>query len=386
MAAELQLAAQAHRITVRDEPLRAGSLHERAMSAPCVPPLADRERNQALPSPSLMQPGDRILVTGATGFVGSAVARLLDSRGLAVRVLARSTSPRRNLEGLNCEVVLGDMTDATAMNRALNGTRFLFHVAADYRLWAPDSREIIRTNLEGTRAVMQAALDQGAERIVYTSSVATLRVSNGSVSVDETAPLAEGGGIGSYKESKILAERLVERMVANHGLPAVIVNPSTAIGPRDVRPTPTGRILIEAACGRIPVFVDTGLNLVHVDDVAAGHLMAMEKGRLGERYILGGQNASLRDMLVSIARLTGRKPPLAKVPRRPLYPLAYAAEAFARINGKEPFLTVDALKMASHHMFFTSGKAEGELGYTARPYAEALSDALDWFRAEGMLK
>ena len=207
----------------------------------------------------MMQSGDRILVTGATGFIGSAVARLLNARGLAVRVLARPTSPRGNLEGLKCELALGDMTDADAMNRALSGVRCLFHIAADYRLWAPDCSEIVRTNLEGTRAVMRAALDQGVERIVYTSSVATLRASNGPVSVDETAPLVEGGGVGSYKKSKVLAERLVERMIAEQGLPAVIVNPSTTIGPRDVRPTPTGRILIEAACGRIPVFVNTGL-------------------------------------------------------------------------------------------------------------------------------
>jgi dihydroflavonol-4-reductase len=334
----------------------------------------------------MMQSGDRILVTGATGFVGSAIARLLDARGLAVRVLARPTSPRRNLEGLNCEVALGDITDSSAMNRALDGVRFLFHVAADYRLWAPNSSEIIRTNREGTRAVMQAALDQGVERIVYTSSVATLRAANGPVSVDETAPLAEGEGIGSYKMSKVLAERLVERMVAEQALPAVIVNPSTTIGQRDVRPTPTGRMLIEAACGRIPVFVDTGLNLVHVDDVAGGHLTAMEKGRIGERYILGGQNASLREMLAAIAKLAGRKPPTINVPRTPIYPLAYAAEALGRITSKEPFLTVDALKMASHYMFFTSAKAELELGYTARPYAEALRDALDWFHRAGMLK
>ncbi len=336
--------------------------------------------------PRTMHPGDRALVTGATGFVGSAVARLLHARGLALRILARPTSPRGNLQGLNCEVVWGDMTDTAAMNRALNGVRFLFHVAADYRLWAPDSSEIVRANHQGTRSVMQAALDQGVERIVYTSSVATLRTPDGPVSTDETAPLAEGDGIGSYKKSKVLAERLVERMVADQGLPAVIVNPSTTIGPRDIRPTPTGRILIEAACGRIPVFVDTGLNLVHVDDVAGGHLRAMEQGRIGQRYILGGQNASLRELLAAIAGLTGRKPPVVSVPRRPLYPLAYAAEALARITGKEPFLTVDALKLASHHMFFTSAKAESELGYRARPYVQALIDALSWFRDAGMLK
>lgn len=337
-------------------------------------------------SATTIKAGDRILVTGATGFVGSAVARALNAQGHAVRVLARASSPRRNLEALTAEVVIGDMTDPVSMNRALDGVRWLFHVAADYRLWAPDPNDIIRANREGTRTVMQAALTQGVERIVYTSSVATLRAGTADTSVDETAPLAEGEGIGAYKESKVVAERLVERMIADQGLPAVIVNPSTPIGPRDVRPTPTGRIVIEAACGRIPAFVDTGLNLVHVDDVAAGHLAAMAQGRIGERYILGGQNASLRDMLAAIAGLTGRKPPTVNLPRGPLYPLAYAAEAIGRITGREPFITVDALKMASHHMFFTSAKAERELGYRARPYGEALSDALDWFRAAGMLK
>jgi dihydroflavonol-4-reductase len=183
-----------------------------------------------------------------------------------------------------------------------------------------------------------------------------------------------------------VAERLVERLVAERGLPAVIVMPSTPIGPRDIKPTPTGRIVVEAAMGRIPAFVDTGLNLVHVDDVAAGHILAMENGRVGERYILGGQDASLREMLAVIAELTGRKAPTVNLPRTPLYPLAWAAEAVAQITGREPMLTRDSLKMASHHMFFTSAKAERELGYTARPYRQALADALTWFRAEGYLK
>jgi dihydroflavonol-4-reductase len=184
----------------------------------------------------------------------------------------------------------------------------------------------------------------------------------------------------------VQAERLVERLVAERALPAVIVNPSTPIGPRDIKPTPTGRILVEAAQGRMPAFIDTGLNLVHVDDVAQGHLLAMEKGRVGERYILGGQNATLAQMLAEIARLVGRRPPTVRVPRAPLYPLAVVAEAIAQVTGKEPFVTRDALKMASHHMFFTSVKAERELGYHARPYADALADALAWFRAEGYVK
>jgi dihydroflavonol-4-reductase len=333
-----------------------------------------------------MQAGDQVLVTGATGFVGAAVLRALAGRGLKLRALARATSSRANLAGVDCDIAIGDMTDPAAMNAALTGVRYLFHVAADYRLWAPHPSDIIAANVTGTRVVMEAALDQGVQRIVYTSSVATLRAADAATSVDETAPLTEGEAIGAYKQSKLAAERLVEAMARDRGLPAVIVNPSTPIGPRDIKPTPTGRIVVEAALGRIPAFVDTGLNLVHVDDVAAGHLLAMQKGAIGERYILGGQNASLREMLAAIAALTGRRAPTVSLPRAPLYPLAWAAEAAARFTGKEPFITRDALKMASHHMFFTSAKAQRELGYTARPYIEALADALAWFRAQGYLK
>jgi dihydroflavonol-4-reductase len=340
-----------------------------------------------------MPSGDRVLVTGASGFVGSAVLRALDARrGAAaegtptLRVLARPSSPTGNFADVDCEVVLGDMRDPADMARALDGVRWLYHVAADYRLWARDPKDIIRANLEGTRNVMEAALARRVERIVYTSSVATLRAGDDGAPVDETSPLAPGEGIGAYKESKVLAERLVERLIAERGLPAVIVQPSTPIGPRDIKPTPTGRILVEAAMGRVPAFVDTGLNLAHVDDVAAGHLLAMEKGVIGERYILGGQDASLREMLGVIAGLTGREPPTVRLPTGPLYPLAWAAEAAAQVTGKEPFLTRDALRMASHHMFFSSAKARAALGYGARPYQAAVADALAWFRAAGYLK
>jgi dihydroflavonol-4-reductase len=335
---------------------------------------------------SFARPGDRVLITGASGFVGSAVLRALGGRGLRLAALVRPESPRTNLEGVDCEIIEGDMRHAGDMSRALDGARCLYHVAADYRLWARDPHEIIRANLEGTRTVMEAALTRKVERIVYTSSVATLRAPHVPVAIDETAPLAEGEGIGAYKESKVVAERLVERLIAEHGLPAVIVMPSTPIGPRDVKPTPTGRIVIEAAMGRIPAFVDTGLNLAHVDDVAAGHLAAMNRGRLGERYILGGQDVSLREMLGAIAELVGRRPPRLSLPRGPLYPLAWAAETVAGLTGKAPFLTRDGLTMAAHHMFFSSAKAERELGYRARPYREALVDALAWFRAAGYLK
>jgi dihydroflavonol-4-reductase len=233
---------------------------------------------------------------------------------------------------------------------------------------------------------MRAALKEGVERIVYTSSVATLKVTSSGQSADETSPLTAEKAIGVYKRSKVLAERAVERMIANDGLPAVIVNPSTPIGPRDVKPTPTGRIIVEAALGKIPAFVDTGLNLVHVDDVAAGHFLALERGKIGERYILGGENLPLQQMLADIANLTGRKPPTIALPRWPLYPLAVGAEAVAKITKREPFVTVDGLKMSKNKMYFTSAKAQRDLGYHARPYREGLADALDWFRQAGYLK
>ncbi len=332
---------------------------------------------------------DKVLVTGATGFVGSAVARALLARGFAVVALARANSPRVNLDGLNLEVALGDMTDQASVEAAARGARYLFHVAADYRLWARDPEDIVRANREGTGAVMRAALACGVERVVYTSSVATLGIPPGQdrmAPADESAPLTERTAIGAYKRSKVIAERMVERMVADAGLPAVIVNPSTPIGPRDVKPTPTGRIIVEAATGKVPAFVDTGLNLAHVDDVAQGHLLALDKGRIGERYILGGQDVTLRAMLADIAALAGRKAPTVNLPRGPLYPLASLFEAVAQVTGKEPMLTRDALTMSKRHMFFTSAKAERELGYVARAYGEALADAMAWFAAHGYLR
>ena len=325
-----------------------------------------------------------VFVTGATGFVGSAVARALAARGARLRLLARATSDRTNLSGIDAEIVEGDLRDAGAVARAMRGVDRLFHVAADYRIWAPDPEEIVRNNQASTRIVMQAARDAGVERIVYTSSVATLKPLPGGAA-DESRPATPEQAVGAYKRSKVVAERLVEAMAAD-GLPVVIVNPSTPIGPRDVKPTPTGRIVIEAANGRMPAYVESGLNLAHVDDVAAGHLLAMEKGRIGERYILGGDDVSLGAMLATIADIVGRRPPRTVIPRAPLFPLAYANEAWCRLTGKpDPFLTVDSLKMAAHNMFFSSARARTELGYAARPYRDALADAVAWFRAAGQI-
>jgi len=329
--------------------------------------------------------GDLVLVTGASGFIGSAVARAALADGFKVRVLARATSPRANLADLDVEIAEGDLLDSATLAPAMAGVRYLFHAAADYRLWAKDPEEIVRHNRAGTAAIMEAALKAAVERVVYTSSVATLGFHKDGTPSDETLPLSEAEAIGAYKRSKVIAERLVEQMVAERNLPTVIVSPSTPIGPRDIKPTPTGRIIVEAATGKIPAFVDTGLNLVHVDDVAAGHLLALKKGRIGERYILGGEDVSLRRMLSEIAVLTGRKPPTIGLPRAPLYPFAVLAEAFGQITGVEPMLTRDALKMASHKMFFSSAKAKAELGYTTRPYREGILDAIDWFRANGVI-
>lgn len=327
---------------------------------------------------------DLALVTGATGFVGSAVARALLGAGFGVRALVRRHSAQANLDGLGVELAEGDMRDAGAVRAAASGARYVFHVAADYRLWAPDPDEIVRTNVEGTRVVMEAAAEAGTERVVYTSSVATLKPCDDGKPADETRPLSESEAIGAYKKSKVAAELLVEAMVKD-GLPAVIVNPSAPIGPRDRRPTPTGRLIIEAASGRIPAFVDTGLNLVHVDDVATGHLLALRHGRIGERYILGGENMTLAELLARIARLVGRTPPRISLPRWPIYPIAYAAEALARITKREPFVTVDGLRMSEYLMYFTSAKAERELGYKPRRAEEGIRDAIRWFREAGYL-
>ena len=324
-------------------------------------------------------------VTGAAGFVGSAVVRQLLDAGFGVRALVRRSSPRANLTGLAVEVFEADMRDQAAMQRALEGVDVLFHVAADYRLWARNLNDIVDNNLNGTSATLRAAMAARVSRVVYTSSVATLAVTPETVAATEDMPLAAEQAIGAYKRSKVLAERLVEQLVRDEGLNAVIVNPSTPIGPRDIRPTPTGRVIVQAARGKIPAFVDTGLNLVGVDDVARGHVLALNRGRLGERYILGGENRTLQELLTAVAKRCNRKPPSFRLPRAPLVPLALFAEGMARITGREPFVTRDALKMSANRMFFSSAKAERELGYAPLPYAFALEAAIDWFARAGYL-
>ncbi len=327
----------------------------------------------------------KTLITGATGFVGSAVLRRLLDEGHEVRALVRPSSDRRNLDGLSLDVAVGDLCDADSLRRAVKGCNALFHVAADYRLWVPKSEEIFRTNVDGTRALMLAAADAGVERIVYTSSVATLGLNKDGTPADETTPVSLDQIISPYKRSKYIAEDTVRLLASQQGLPVVIVNPSSPIGPRDVKPTPTGRLIVEAARGRMPAYVNTGLNLLHVDDVARGHLLAFQKGEIGQRYILGGQNMTLREILTAIAAIVGGTPPRVQLPHNLVLPIAFAVEAWARLSrGGAPFVTVDGVRQAKKLMYFTSDRARKQLGYASRPVENALFDAIEWFQENGL--
>ena len=328
--------------------------------------------------------GDNLtLVTGATGFVGSAVARALAARGYRLRVLVRRSSDRRNLVGLDCENVEGDLNDAASLARAVAGCRFVVHVAADYRIWVPDPAAMLATNVDATRALMFSAADAGVERVVHCSSVAALGLTKDGTPADETTPVSEESIVGIYKKSKYQAEQVVLDLVRGRGLRAVIVNPSAPVGPRDIRPTPTGKMIKDAAAGRIPAYIDTGLNVVHVDDVAAGHVAALERGRVGERYILGSENLTLAELLRLVAEEAGRPPPRIRLPHELLWPVAIGAEVVARVSGREPPVTRDHLRMARKKMFFSSAKAIAELGYAPRPARDAVRDAIAWFRADG---
>ncbi len=332
-----------------------------------------------------MSADDVTLVTGATGFVGAAVARALHRAGHRLRLTSRPGSDLRNLKGLAAEIVPLDLADPATFAPALRGCRHLFHVAADYRLWVPNEAAMRHVNIEGSLALLRAAAAAGVERSVYTSSVAALGLDPSGAPADETTPIRPEHHLGAYKQSKYDAEQAV-RALAAAGQDIVIVNPSTPIGPGDVKPTPTGQMVLDAANGRMPAYVDTGLNVVHVDDVAQGHLLALEKGRSGEAYILGGENLMLRELLSLIAAQANRKPPTLRLPITPLMPLAWVMEQIANITGKTPLMTPEILAMARKKMFFTAARAQAELGYRPRPAAAAVADALTWFRAQGMLK
>jgi len=326
----------------------------------------------------------KALVTGATGFVGAAVVRALLAERWQVGALVRAGSDRSNVAALPVEQIVGDLTDPASLRRAVAGCDAVFHVAADYRLWAPRPEELYRTNVEGTACLLEAARSAGVGRIVYTSSVATVGLPGDGRPGAEDTPVGLGDMIGHYKRSKYLAEERA-RQAAAAGVPVVIVNPSTPIGPGDVKPTPTGQIVLDAALGRTPAYVDTGLNIVHVDDVAAGHLLALYHGRVGERYILGGDDMTLRQILTLIAQLVDRSPPRIRLPHGVVLPIAYVSELYARLTGRPTRVTVEGVRMARKRMFFSSAKAERELGYRWRPPAEAFVDALHWFEANGYL-
>ncbi|MBS0378513.1 MAG: NAD-dependent epimerase/dehydratase family protein [Proteobacteria bacterium] len=326
----------------------------------------------------------RALVTGATGFVGAAVARALLARGNEVRVLVRPSSDRRNLEGLAVEAVTGDLADADSLVPAVRDCEAVFHVAADYRLGARHPEELYRSNVDGTRNMLNAARVAGVRRTVYTSSVATIGIPKDGTPGDETTPVQLSDMVGHYKRSKFLAEQ-VAREAAAAGTEVVIVNPSTPVGPGDVKPTPTGQMVWDAASGRMPAYVDTGLNIAHVEDVALGHLLALERGRPGESYILGGEDLTLRAILTEIAGIMGRPPPRVRLPALAVLPLAYVAEGFARLTGGSTRITVEGVKLARKHMFFSSEKAQRELGYQARPAHAAFVDAIAWLKATGRL-
>ncbi len=328
---------------------------------------------------------ERVLITGATGFVGSAVARAFCEAGYRVRVLVRESSPQTNLAGLAVEAVFGDLTRAESFTPALAGCQGLVHVAADYRFFVPDPKRMYQVNVTGTERLFREAARAGVRRMVYTSSVATLGHRRDDAPADETNIAGEKDMIGHYKRSKLIAEDRVRRLAVGEDLDIVIVNPSAPVGPRDIKPTPTGRMVYEAARGHMPAYVDTGLNIVHVDDVGHGHRLAYERGQRGERYILGGDNLTLARILAIIARFSARRAPRIRLAPAVVVPVAWLAEGWARMTHTQPFVTRDELAMARRPMYFTSAKAERELGYTHRPADLAFEDALTWAAAQGRL-
>jgi dihydroflavonol-4-reductase len=323
------------------------------------------------------------LVTGANGFLGAAVARALLADGRSVRALVRPGSDRRNLAGLAVDVVEGDLTAPASLRAAVRGCAAVFHVAADYRLWVKDPAPMYRANVDGSVNVLDAAAQEGVERVVYTSSVAVLGINKDRTPADETTSVTIDDMVGHYKRSKFLAEQAVAKRARELGLAVVTVNPSTPVGPGDVKPTPTGRVILDAAAGRMPAYVDTGLNVVHVDDVAQGHLLALRSGAPGERYILGGEDLSLAQILRLVGEHLGRPASEVRLPHWLVYPIALVSEGVARVTGKEPRATLDGVRMAKKHMYFSSRKAQEALGYRWREPRLAIGAAIDWFKSNG---
>lgn len=326
------------------------------------------------------------LVTGASGFVGSHVARQLVAAGHSVRILVRPGSNLRALEGVAVERVEGDLRDPGSLARAMRGVQRVFHVAADYRLWARNPEEIYRSNVEGTRSLLAAAHTAGVERIVYTSTVATIAVpTHGGALPNEETRATLDQMIGHYKRSKFLAEQEAMNAAAA-GAPVVIVNPTAPVGPGDWKPTPTGRIILDFVNGKMPAYVDTGLNVAAVEDVAAGHLLAADKGRVGERYILGGVNMTLKQILDVLAKIAGRRAPRVKMPHAVALAAGYADQWFSRLAGREPQIPVEGVKMSRHRMFVESDKAARELGYAPTSVEAALERAVRWYQENGYVR
>jgi dihydroflavonol-4-reductase len=322
-------------------------------------------------------------VTGATGFVGSHVARVLAAQGADLRLLVRANSNLKNIQDLKADLVIGDLRDPASLEKGIAGCDVVFHVAADYRLWVRDPEEMYRANVEGTRAILEAARKNRVRRVVYTSSVATMGFTRNGQPADENSPVSLDNMIGPYKRSKFMAEQVAIE-AAGAGQDVVIVNPSTPVGERDIKPTPTGRIVVDFLKRKFPAYVDTGLNLVDVKECALGHISALEKGRSGERYILGGENLTLKQILDKLAAITGLPSPTVRVP----YVLALATGVVdeivtGRIRGREPRATIDAVRMGRKKMFVSSAKAERELGWKRVPVDDALRRAADWFRDNG---
>jgi dihydroflavonol-4-reductase len=325
----------------------------------------------------------KAFVTGATGFVGTHVARLLEEQGAELRILVRPSSDLRNIEDLKAERVIGDLRDAESLEKAMSGCDVVFHVAADYRLWIRDPEQMYRSNVEGTRGVLEAARKNQVRRVVYTSSVATMGFRSDGDSVDENSPVTLDHMIGHYKRSKYLAEE-VALAAGRNGLDVVVVNPTTPVGEKDIKPTPTGRIILDFLKRKFPAYVDTGLNLVDVAECARGHIAALEKGRSGERYILGGENLTLKQILDKLAGITGLPSPTLRVPYFAALAAGLVDELITgRLLGGEPRATIDAVRMGRKKMFVTSGKAERELGWRTTPVESALRRAADWFQKNG---
>jgi dihydroflavonol-4-reductase len=325
----------------------------------------------------------KAFVTGATGFVGSHVARTLAVRGAELRLLVRSTSRTENIADLRAEVATGDLRDPESLKKAMAGCEFVFHVAADYRLWVRDPEQMYRSNVEGTRAIIRAAQECGVRRVIYTSSVATMGFTREGHIAREDSPVSIKEMVGHYKRSKFMAEQIALE-AGRGGANVVVVNPTTPIGEYDIKPTPTGRIVVDFLKRKFPAYVDTGLNLADVKEVARGHLLAMEKARPGERYILGGENLTLKQILNKLAALTGLPSPTMKVPHAVAMGFAVFDQFFTgTILGKEPRATIDAVKMGRKKMFASSAKAEYELGYKVLPVEDALRRAVEWFQTNG---